>query len=214
MSGGFAYGASPRCEGRHIRGNLGLVCVKTKTHRRREAPETGACKHVKKGSRCVLTLWQTWQRPTLPRLKTKYHRRWGVSRPSSEWDRVQPPRNNHQVSKRVKQTGLGFYRRILTAHPERTPRCAPAITRSQRLAMATLEPTRALPRELRAQGPDEHCLMRAIKPIELLVPVSSTPCGASTPGLSTWWSSTALKGVLVSRWVSRLDAFSGYPVRT
>jgi hypothetical protein len=25
---------------------------------------------------------------------------------------------------------------------------------------------------------------------------------------------TALKGVLVSRWVSRLDAFSGYPVRT
>src|SRR5262245_60374505 len=35
-----------------------------------------------------------------------------------------------------------------------------------------------------------------------------------TPGLSTWWSSTALKGVLVSRWVSRLDAFSGYPVRT
>jgi len=56
--------------------------------------------------------------------------------------------------------------------------------------------------------------MRAIKPIELLVPVSSTPCGASTPGLSTWWSSTALKGALVSRWVSRLDAFSGYPVRT
>ena len=57
-------------------------------------------------------------------------------------------------------------------------------------------------------------LMRAIKPIELLVPVSSTPCGASTPGLSTWSSSTALKGVLVSRWVSRLDAFSGYPVHT
>jgi hypothetical protein len=53
-----------------------------------------------------LTLWQTWQRPTLPRLETKYHRRWGISRPSSEWDRVQPPRNNHQVGKRVKQTGL------------------------------------------------------------------------------------------------------------
>jgi hypothetical protein len=42
---------------------------------------------------------QTWQRPTLPCLKTKYHQRWGVSRPSSEWDRVQPPRHNHQVSK-------------------------------------------------------------------------------------------------------------------
>src|SRR4029079_65787 len=56
--------------------------------------------------------------------------------------------------------------------------------------------------------------MRAIKTIELLVPVSSTRCRAYTPGLSTWWSTTALKGELVSRWVSRLDAFSDYPVRT
>ena len=46
-------------------------------------------------STCVL---QTWQRLTLPRLKTKYHQRWSVSRPSSEWDRVQPLRHNHQVS--------------------------------------------------------------------------------------------------------------------
>ena len=56
--------------------------------------------------------------------------------------------------------------------------------------------------------------MRAIKPIERLVLVSFTHCCASTPSLSTWWSSTALKGELVSRWVSRLDAFSGYPFRT
>jgi hypothetical protein len=56
--------------------------------------------------------------------------------------------------------------------------------------------------------------MRAIKTIELLVPVSSTRYRAYTPGLSTWWSTTALKGELVSRWVSRLDAFSDYPVRT
>ena len=56
--------------------------------------------------------------------------------------------------------------------------------------------------------------MRAIKPIELLVPVSSMRCRTYTPGLSTWWSTTALKGELVSRWVSRLDAFSDYPVRT
>ena len=40
---------------------------------------------------------QTWQRPTLPRLRTKYHRRWSVSRPGSEWDRVQPLRHSHQV---------------------------------------------------------------------------------------------------------------------
>ena len=56
--------------------------------------------------------------------------------------------------------------------------------------------------------------MRAIKPIERLVPVSYTHYCASTSGLSTWSSSTVLKGMLVLRWVSRLDAFSGYPVRT
>ena len=64
-------------------------------------------------------------------------------------------------------------------------------------------------------GADEWALeMRAIKTIELLVPVSSMRCRTYTPGLSTWWSTTALKGELVSRWVSRLDAFSDYPVRT
>ena len=56
--------------------------------------------------------------------------------------------------------------------------------------------------------------MRAIKPIERLVPVSCMHCCTSTPGLSTWSSSTVLEGMLVLRWVSRLDAFSGYPVRT
>ena len=56
--------------------------------------------------------------------------------------------------------------------------------------------------------------MRAIKPIERLVPVSYMHYCTSTPGLSTWSSSTVLKGMLVLRWVSRLDAFSGYPVRT
>jgi hypothetical protein len=53
-----------------------------------------------------------------------------------------------------------------------------------------------------------------IKPIERLGPVGSTHCCAFTPGLSTWWSTTALGRDLVSRGVSRLDAFSGYPVRT
>jgi hypothetical protein len=63
---------------------------------------------------------------------------------------------------------------------------------------------------------DQHRtrIMRAIKPIGRLVPVSSVHYCTCTPGLSTWSSSTALKGALVLRWVSRLDAFSGYPVRT
>ena len=50
--------------------------------------------------------------------------------------------------------------------------------------------------------------------IERLVPVSCAGCPASTSGLSTWWSTTALERDLVLRRVSRLDAFSGYPVRT
>src|SRR3954453_9452617 len=41
--------------------------------------------------------WRTWRRPTLPRLKTQYHWRGGVSRPSSGWDRVRAPRCDHQV---------------------------------------------------------------------------------------------------------------------
>src|SRR5436189_6479598 len=49
--------------------------------------------------------------------------------------------------------------------------------------------------------------------IEQLGPVSSMPYGTSTSGLSTWWSSTALR-YLILREASRLDAFSGYPVHT
>ena len=47
---------------------------------------------------------------------------------------------------------------------------------------------------------------------ELLGPVSSTHYCASTPGLSTSWSMT-VRRLLISREASRLDAFSGYPVR-
>lgn len=36
-------------------------------------------------------------------------------------------------------------------------------------------------------------LLDRIKPIGRLVPVSYTCCHASTPGLSTWWSTTALR---------------------
>ena len=69
---------------------------------------------------------------------------------------------------------------------------------------------------IRMELTDKHISVCGLnlKSIEQLVPVSYTHYCASTPGLSTWWSSTALKGELVSREVSRLDAFSGYPVRT
>jgi len=60
-----------------------------------------------------------------------------------------------------------------------------------------------------------------VKPHDRLVPVSSTRCRAYTPGLSTSWSTRGLQswclhqeGYLISRWASRLDAFSGYPFQT
>ena len=109
-------------------------------------------------STCV---WQTWQRPTLPRLETKYHQRWSVSRPSSEWDRVQPLRHNHQVGKtHVIREAVYSCRHLAT--------------------ILRIAPQWALG-------------MRTIKPIELLVPVSFKRCRSSTPGLSTWSSSTVLR---------------------
>ena len=133
---------------------------------------------------CVL---QTWQRPTLPRLETKYHRRWGVSRPCSERERVQPPRNNHQVGEtHIKSRSCSFVFRH--AAFEALLRKADRPTFGRPVRSEAAKPRR------RQDSQDEHWQMRTIKPIELLVPVSFTHCCASTPGLSTWSSSTALIG--------------------
>ena len=119
---------------------------------------------------CVL---QTWQRPTLPRLETKYHRRWGVSRPSSEWDRVQPPRQNHQVGE-THEREAGF---------SASPREAMGMRNENDQADRAISTGKL------------HALLRFhTRPINVVVFHDS-------------------QGLLVSRWVSRLDAFSGYPVR-
>ena len=81
-------------------------------------------------------------------------------------------------------------------------------SRLQRLPITLAPPALRLPNQSRTR------ITGAIKSIGRLVPVGSTRHRACTPGLSTWSSSTALKGGLVLRGVSRLDAFSGYPVRT
>ena len=58
-----------------------------------------------------------WRRPTLPRLETQYHRRGGVSRPSSGWDRVGDPRHGHQAgAMRV----LGVFRWAMVDQAVRT----------------------------------------------------------------------------------------------
>ena len=144
---------------------------------------------------------QAWQRPTLPRLKTKYHWRWGDLRPSSRWDRVWTPRQSHQAGEEQRDEHILF-----GANGPRPKRADLQFANG------------ASPKRCKSfsiyQVSGWTMIMRAIKPIERLVPVSYAHCCVSTPGLSTWSSSTVLKGELVSRWVSRLDAFSGYPVHT
>ena len=115
---------------------------------------------------------KTWQRPTLPRLKTKYHRRWGVSRPSSEWDRVQPPRHNHQVGEAQTFEKLEF-----------------ATVQSVDTSNENNQADRAI-----STGKLHTLLRFHTRPINVVVFHDS-------------------QGILVSRSVSRLDAFSGYPFR-
>ena len=55
----------------------------------------------------------------------------------------------------------------------------------------------------------EHALgCYIVKPHEPLVPVSLTPCSASTPGLSTSWSWTALEG---PRGPGEISSWKGLP---
>ncbi len=129
---------------------------------------------------------KAWRRPTLPRLETQYHRRWGLSRPSSGWDRVLGP---PQWPPDRRWTERAASRRFVV--DDRRPPAAPVLAAAR-----------------------DGFSGEAIKPVERLVPVSFMHCCTSTPGLSTWSSATALGRDLVSRGASRLDAFSGYPVRT
>ena len=181
---------------------------------------------------------QTWQRPTLPHLKMQYHRRWRFSRPSSGWDRVQALRYNHQVSKDQITTQFRISHLYWVLSKKRADRVYSIslvyAANSRWSAFVSLSHQRLRWRPVRIIR-QHHVLMlvwidhytwrlveqpvylrkqKDLKPVEQLVSVSFTHCCASTPDLSTWWSSTALKGILVSRLVSRLDAFSGYPFRT
>ena len=142
---------------------------------------------------------QTWQRLTLPRLETKYHQRWSVSRPSSEWDRVQPLRNNHQVSETHVYSRSSFER---IASSDRENLLLPLLAiRWSLCAFSRLSPCEASASQgrlaARAKETSDDVrwtwIMRTIKPIELLVPVNFMRCRTSIPGLSTWSSSTALR---------------------
>ena len=165
--------------------------------------------------------WRAWRRPTLPRLKTQYHRRGGFSRPSSGWDRVVrpslwPPDRRWTVSGNGEQ---GSGNRDQIPFPECDCGCCWRTWYRVSSVLFVSFMQGVLPLHAMAEAGSlfsDFCFLssdKKIKPIERLVPVSFTHCCASTPGLSTWWSTTALRRDLVSRGVSHLDAFSGYPVR-
>ena len=61
------------------------------TSYRAAPPRGGVC--VRIGSGVVVR-----RRPTLPHLEMQYHGRSGVSRPSSGWDRVYHPRDDHRTT--------------------------------------------------------------------------------------------------------------------
>ena len=147
------------------------------------------------------------RRPTLPQLGLQYHGRWGVSRPSSGWDRVLRPRDGHRatgpdpalcgsgsdVSRVCGAAGLparwwaaaaaafGFRESGGGGRSVGCPAAWPGCFWSERFRAIRTARLRAL-------------LRFHLRPIHVLV-----------------WHGP--RGDLVWRGVSRLDAFSGYPVR-
>lgn len=116
------------------------------------------------------------RRPTLPRVGSQYHRRTRVSRPSSEWGRV-----GH----------LGCDHRAVRSGVARMSAAGGG------LFLAGLSGRTGCMVGARS--------WRGASSVERLGSVSSTPCGASTADLSTWWSSTAL--------LARPGFEGGFPLR-
>ena len=137
--------------------------------------------------------WKTWRRPTFPCLGAQYHGRWGFSRPSSGWDRVRAPRHGHQVVRHI----LDLVRVVSRASGwARAWDCCVCCERGCVVGRVCCHAWRRS-RACRAIRTGQ---LRALphvytRPIDVMV------CHGP-------------RGDLVLRWVSRLDAFSGYPVRT
>ena len=126
------------------------------------------------------------RRPTLPRLETQYHGRWGVSRPCSGWERVYQPRDGHRATgpdPRMNGVMMGCVRAWFGA-------VRGGCLRIRAVMYGDKEFYRVI-RTARL-----HSLRSFhLRPIDVVV------------YHGPW-------GDLVLRLVSRLDAFSGYPFRT
>jgi hypothetical protein len=122
------------------------------------------------------------RRPALPRLGAQYHGRCGVSRPSSGWGRVGHPRHGHRAG----EASLGG----------RAPSCV--------LLLLLLTGVSAwMPR--RGGAPGVALPLGRGRSLGRLGPVGCARRRACTPGLSTWWSTTAL--------MARPGLRVGFPLR-
>ncbi len=114
------------------------------------------------GRFCVAS--KTWRRPTLPRLETQYHGRWGISRPSSGWDRVQAPRHGHQVVEATHFVSSG-----ISPRPGRDP----ADVRQVLVLMCVVLCVRPVVRRQSSDGLDDCCAgWGYLEPLGRLGPVS------------------------------------------
>jgi hypothetical protein len=143
---------------------------------------------------------KAWRRPTLPQVGLQYHGRARVSRPSSEWGRVGHLGCDHQaVRSGADRTAWLSW---ILGHPVRGP--GPGARRTCWCGRVI--------RSWQGFVWSNDCFSmvgarswRGASSIERLGSVSSTPCGASTADLSTWWSSTAL--------IARPGFEGGFPLR-
>src|SRR5262245_38406800 len=117
------------------------------------------------------------------------------------------PRYYHQAGEgRIEEASGERKRAAQSPDLIRGPRAAYAVSLSRKTWMAGTSPA------MTAFG--WALKMRAIKLNRAISTGKLRALLPYTPGLSTWSSSTALEGVLVSRWVSRFAAFTRYPVHT
>ena len=118
------------------------------------------------------------------------------------------PRSDHRTGQRQQQGCQGHHPEVLRSGPKQKvfpnqphhprSRTARSASPNGRPCSCTGEPSGRRPAPASEANVQIHVqrtgIVRAIKPIERLVPVSSTRRRAYTSGLSTWSSSTALIG--------------------
>jgi hypothetical protein len=180
--------------------------------RRGAAAGRGRCRSSAIGSRW--TSGSTWRRPALPPLLGQYPGRGGVSRPSSEWGRVGPPRCDHQVEPEVQDQMTDDRLQKAPAQTATGSRCGMPRRRGpsrealghgwQRSDVSGQMPDGSAPGDVAGAfchlssvichlTSDLACLgLGTGAAFERLGPLGCTGCPASTCGLSTWWSTTAL----------------------